>query len=73
MSKRAPFRNEVKTRLDDRTYEALLRYQAIHGADSISAAVARLLGQGLLGVVGILPAEISGISDESSHSGAVHQ
>lgn len=69
MSKRAPFRNEVKTRLDDRTYEALLKYQAIHGADSISAALARLTGQVLLGVIGILPAEISGVSDEPSHVG----
>lgn len=69
MSKRAPFRNEVKSRLDDRTYEALLKYQAIHGAESISAAVARILGQSLLGVIGILPAEISGVSDEPSHFG----
>lgn len=70
MSKRAPYRNEVKTRLDDRTYEALLRYQAIHGTDSVSAALARLTGQVLLGVIGILPAEISGVSDEPAQIGA---
>jgi hypothetical protein len=69
MSKRAPFRNEVKTRLDDRTYEALLRYQAIHGGESVSAVAARVLGTALLGVIGILPAEISGVSDEPSHIG----
>lgn len=69
MSKRAPFRNEVKTRLDDRTYEALLRYQAIHGADSLSAALARITGMALLGVIGILPSDISGVSDEPSHVG----
>lgn len=69
MSRRAAYRNEVKTRLDDRTYEALLRYQAIHGADSISAALARITGMALLGVIGILPADISGVSDEPSHIG----
>lgn len=69
MSKRAPFRNDVKTRLDDRTYEALLRYQAIHGVDSISAALARVTGVALLGVIGILPADISGVSPEASQAG----
>lgn len=69
MSRRAAYRNEVKTRLDDRTYEALLRYQAIHGTDSISAALARIAGMALLGVIGILPSELSGVSDSASHVG----
>lgn len=69
MKRRAIYRNEVKTRLDDRTYDALLRYQAIHGADSLSAALARVAGTALLGVIGILPADISGVSDEVAQGG----
>lgn len=69
MARRAAYRNEVKTRLDDRTYEALLRYQALHGVESVSAASARLMGMALLGLIGILPTELSGISDDASHTG----
>lgn len=67
---RAAYRNEVKTRLDDRTYDALLRYQAIHGTDSLSAALARVAGISLLGVIGILPEDISGVSAGSGQIGS---
>ncbi|BEU21596.1 hypothetical protein [Paraburkholderia sp. 22B1P] len=69
MSKRAPFRNEVKSRFDDPTYEALLKYQAIHGIESTSAALARITRMALLGVIGMLPAEISGVSADASQGG----
>lgn len=69
MKRRAAYRNEVKTRLDDRTYEALLRYQALHGTDSLSSALARITGMALLGVIGILPADLSGISDDAAQTG----
>lgn len=69
MTRRAAYRNEVKTRLDDRTYEALLRYQALHGTDSLSSALARITGMALLGVIGILPADLSGVSDDVGRIG----
>jgi hypothetical protein len=69
VTRRANYRNEVKTRLDDRTYDALLRYQALHGSESISSAAARALGTALLGVIGILPADISGVSADVSQLG----
>lgn len=69
MKRPAAALNEVKTRLDDRTYEALLRYQQLYGQSSVSAALSRLVGTALLGVVGILPEELSGVSGNSSHFG----
>ncbi|CAM2143736.1 protein of unknown function [Pararobbsia alpina] len=68
---RAAFRNEVKTRLDDLTYEALQRYQAIHGIESTSAAMQRALRMSLLGVIGMLPPEISGVSADLGEVGTV--
>lgn len=66
---RAPYRNEVKSRFDDPTYEALLKYQAIYGIESTSAALVRITRMALLGVIGMLPAEISGVSPPSSQPG----
>lgn len=66
---RAPYRNEVKTRLSDDEYDALLRFQAIHGSESISAALGRCVRVALFGMVGMLPADISGVSASASHSG----
>ncbi|EIF30939.1 hypothetical protein BCh11DRAFT_06451 [Burkholderia sp. Ch1-1] len=63
---RAPYRNEVRARLDDPTYEALLFYQRLHGIESVSSAMARALKGHLLGMVGMLPAEISGVSAHPS-------
>lgn len=59
---RAAYRNEVRTRLDDPAYEALLVFQQIHGIDSVSSALARVVKAHLLGMVGMLPVEISGVS-----------
>lgn len=66
---RAPYRNEVKSRIDDPTYEALLFFQRMHGIESTSMAIARALKSHLLGMVGMLPADISGISDSLDHGG----
>jgi hypothetical protein len=66
---RAPYRNEVKTRLDDSTYEALLFFQRVHGIESISSALARAVKGHLLGMVGMLPADISGVSAAASQIG----
>lgn len=69
MKRRAAYRNEVKTRLSDEDYEALMRYQVIHGADSTSAALQRLIRLSLFGVIGILPSDLSGVSATTSHIG----
>lgn len=66
---RAPYRNEVKSRFDDPTYEALLKYQAIYGIESTSAALVRITRMALLGVIGMLPADISGVSPTGSRVG----
>jgi hypothetical protein len=63
---RAAYRNEVRTRLDDPTYEALLFFQQLHGIDSVSSALAKAVKGHLLGMVGMLPAEISGVSADMS-------
>lgn len=69
MKRPAMAQNEVKTRLDDRTYEALIRYKALYGHTSDAQALARLVGTSLLGVVGILPEDLSGVSANSAQIG----
>jgi hypothetical protein len=66
---RAPYRNEIKLRVDDPTYEALMFWQKLHGIHSTSMAGAQALKSFLLGVIGMLPAEISGVCAEPSQSG----
>jgi len=69
MKPRAAYRNEVKTRVPDHVYSALLLYMELNQLDSVSAALARIAAQHLLGSVGILPAQISGVSATSSQVG----
>lgn len=69
MSRRAEYRNEVKTRLPDRTYDAMMKFKTLHGIDSDSAALARIAELLLLGVVGNLPSNLLGRSDEVAQSG----
>jgi hypothetical protein len=66
---RREYRNEVKTRLPDRTYDALQQYKALHGIDSDSAALARCAELMLLGVIGNLPSNLLDRSAEASQLG----
>ncbi|SFB68832.1 hypothetical protein SAMN05216321_101135 [Cupriavidus sp. OV038] len=54
-------RNEVKSHVRDRTYDALQLYMQVHGQESVSAAVNRILEQHLFGAVGTLPPPMVGI------------
>ncbi|MCA7083418.1 hypothetical protein K7G19_07370 [Cupriavidus sp. DB3] len=69
MSRRAEFRNEVKTRLNDEDYEALQAFKLMQGFESDSAALQRAVRLALRGVVGTLPVRISGVSAEVSQAG----
>jgi hypothetical protein len=51
MKKRAEYRNEVKTRLDCDTYDALQEFKQLNFIDSDSAAVARICRIALRGMV----------------------
>jgi len=55
MSRRTEYRNEVKTRMDDRTYDGLKAFMALNGIDHDSVGVARALALFLFGTVGNLP------------------
>jgi hypothetical protein len=67
---RAAFRNEVKTRVEDPVYDGLQAFKSLHGIDSDSAAVARILKLFLFGTVGTLPANLIGLSVALSQQGA---
>ncbi|WP_175760655.1 hypothetical protein [Burkholderia anthina] len=69
MSKRAEYKNEVKTRLDDEEYDAMLTFKALFGIDSDSAAMKRIVRLYLLGVVGTLPARLVGVSADVGQIG----
>jgi hypothetical protein len=58
MSRRTEYRNEVKTRVDDQTYEGLRAFMALNGIDHDSVGVARALRLFLFGSVGTLPANL---------------
>lgn len=57
MSKRAEFRNEVKTRIPDDIYDRLQLFKEFNMISSDSEAVAKLLRMALFGV---LPAGFEG-------------
>lgn len=67
---RAAYRNEIKTRVEDPVYEGMQAYKALHGIDSDSAAVARILKLFLFGTVGTLPANLIGVSVSTAQNGA---
>lgn len=67
---RAPLRNEIKTRIDDDTYEVLLLWQSLDGAESVSAYVAGILRRHFLGLRAMLPAELAGVSAGVAQSGS---
>ncbi|MDR5797220.1 hypothetical protein QCE49_27875 [Caballeronia sp. LZ008] len=70
MSRRAEFRNEVKTRLEDPVYEGMQAFKALYGIDSDSAALARIAKLFLFGTVGTLPANLLGVSVASPQVGS---
>lgn len=51
MRKRAEYRNEVKTRVSDAIFDRLQLFKELHGIESDSAAVARILEMALFGVL----------------------
>ncbi|MCA8075358.1 hypothetical protein [Burkholderia cepacia] len=67
MKPRAEYKNEVKTRLRDRVYDALQIYKQVHGIDSDSAALNRVVEVALFGAVGTLPAQLVGVSADTGH------
>jgi hypothetical protein len=71
MRRRASFRNEVKTRLPDRTYCGLQAFKKLHGIESDSAALCRLADLQLFGTVGNLPSNLMELSAETGRSGTV--
>lgn len=52
------FRNEVKTRVRDATYDAVQRYMAENNCPSEARAISDLLEIALFGMVGSLPADL---------------
>lgn len=66
---RSSYRNEVKTRLPDRTYCGLQAFKKLHGIESDSAALCRLADLQLFGTVGNLPSNLMEISAEMAHDG----
>jgi len=71
MRRRASFRNEVKTRLPDRTYCGLQAFKKLHGIESDSAALCRLADLQLFGTVGNLPSNLMELSAETGRSGTM--
>lgn len=71
MSRRTEYRNEVKTRLSDRTYEGMQAFKALHGIESDSAALARITDLMLFGTVGNLPANLIDRSANTAQNGTL--
>lgn len=67
------FRNELKTRVRDHTYEAVQRYMADNRCASEARAISDLLEIALFGVVGSVPTDLSGNSHEMGRSGTKTQ
>ena len=59
MTRRAEYRNEVKTRLEDDVYERLQDFKQLHYIDSDSAALNRLVRMLLCGIVPAPRASVS--------------
>lgn len=69
MKARARYRNEVKTRFEDRLYDAMQEYKRHHGIETDSKALERITSLFLLGVIGILHSEASAVSANSAQRG----
>lgn len=69
MARRAQFRTEIKTRVDDSLYAGIQAYKTLNGLDNDSEAVARILKLFLFGTVGTLPANLLAVSVELAQAG----
>lgn len=62
------FRNELKTRVRDATYDAVQRYMADNKCASEARAISDLLEIALFGVVGSVPMDLASNSPELAQS-----
>jgi len=69
MSRRTEYRNEVKTRMKDRTYVGMQAWKTLHGIDSDSAALDRIAELFLFGTVGNLPSNLLECSSDMAQFG----
>lgn len=69
MTRRAEYREEIKTRMRPAVATALRKFKSMNGFDSDSAALNRVAELFLLGVIGTLPDDEFGVSVEAAHSG----
>jgi hypothetical protein len=70
MSRRTEYRNEIKIRIDDRTYDGLRAFMALNGIDYESVGASRALSLFLFGSVGTLPANLLDSSSTATRFGA---
>ena len=63
------FRNELKTRVRDATFEAVQQYMRENRCSSEARAISDLLEIALFGVVGSVPQALCDSSHESAQSG----
>jgi hypothetical protein len=66
MARRAQYRTEIRTRLDDRLYEGIQAYKTLNRLASDSEALNRIVDLFLFGTVGSLPANLITVSAEVS-------
>lgn len=69
MTRRAEYREEIKTRMRPAVATALRKFKSLNGFDSDSAALNRVAELFLLGVIGTLPEDDLGVSAEVGHPG----
>ena len=66
---RTEFRNELKTRVTDPTYDGVQQYMAANRCASEARAISELLELALFGTVGSVPSNLVHSSHEMSQSG----
>ena len=70
---RTDFRNEIKSRVRDGTYEALMQYMQDHRCSSEARAISDLLELALFGVIGTVPPQLGDFRHEAAQSGTKTQ
>jgi hypothetical protein len=69
MTRRARYRIEVKSRLEEDLYAGLQAYKALNNMSTDSETVARILRLFLFGTVGTLPASLVAVSSHLGQEG----